>query len=162
MVTMLSLVCLACFWFQGMAMSVTARSDSEGKAFACEYYSDGSNVCYTHYRSATAEDSENPTRLQGFAVVALSQPIHGTWTGDEGFFTSAFIDKTKPKKFIGACTFGITWSCTGTPRFWKDEQGNEVGVGGGLFQGNFYSGQPGGTIRAESMPAGFIMPTPTV
>ena len=65
-------------------MSIPVQTESDPKPFICEYYSDGTNVCYKEYRSATFEDHENPKRLQGFGVVALSEPIHGKWTGDEG------------------------------------------------------------------------------
>ncbi|OQV21061.1 hypothetical protein BV898_05134 [Hypsibius exemplaris] len=121
------------------------------KSFTCRYYSDGKYVCYPEHRSRNQTDdpAENDRVDKAFAIVHLGKPVTGTWETSDGFFT--LLAPAGRKKYIGTCLFSETgaWQCSGPPTFTTHADGSMSGVGGGLFQGDHYTGIPGGPIKVS-------------
>ena len=57
---------------------------SDVKSFACDYYSDGTNICYNGFRDVTLSDEKNSKRLQGFSIVGEGEAVNGSWTVNDG------------------------------------------------------------------------------
>ncbi|GAU91073.1 hypothetical protein RvY_03396-2 [Ramazzottius varieornatus] len=115
------------------------------KSFACDYYSDGSNICFNSFRDAGHANDKDPKRLHGFNLVGEGEAVKGSWTVNDGFF-SALDTSPRARKYIGTCKFESKWTCTGLTTS-HDKEGSFVStVGGGIFSGDSYTGRPGGTV----------------
>ncbi|GAU91077.1 hypothetical protein RvY_03399-2 [Ramazzottius varieornatus] len=128
-----------------------------GRPFFCQYYSDGSNVCYYKYRESTLKDHKRyaADRLDpAFAIVMLGASIRGSWRKEDGIFTSA-VDASAPREYIGSCIFSDGFECSTPPTFTFDPATNtSFGLGGAMFRGAAYSGRPGSPIKFASQPTG--------
>ena len=68
---------------------MSSTEKSKRTTFLCQYYSDGSYVCYPEYATRTGDaDSLNnldPERVDpSFGVVGLGKPMNGTWNSVDG------------------------------------------------------------------------------